>query len=91
MKAATKQLLNYFLIGILAVIPIIVVLQIIFFIKDLLMGVFGFGKAKVNSARLRQQLRSFLYLCVLRHQFFFTGLYRPEDRDERPPPGHPLF
>jgi uncharacterized membrane protein len=41
MQAATKSLLNYFLIGILAVIPIVVVLQIILFIKNLLMSVFG--------------------------------------------------
>lgn len=49
MKAETKQLLNYFLIGILAVIPIIVVLQIIIFIKDLLMGVFGLVHGYANN------------------------------------------
>jgi uncharacterized membrane protein len=42
MKAATKKLLNYFLIGILAVIPIVVVLQIVLFIKSVLMSMFGF-------------------------------------------------
>ncbi len=42
MKAATKKLLNYFLIGILAVIPIVVVLQIVLFIKSVLMSLFGF-------------------------------------------------
>jgi uncharacterized membrane protein len=41
MQAATKTVLNYFLIGILAVIPIVVVLQIILFIKSLLMSMFG--------------------------------------------------
>jgi uncharacterized membrane protein len=41
MQAATKTMLNYFLIGILAVIPIVVVLQIILFIKSLLMSMFG--------------------------------------------------
>lgn len=42
MKAATKKLLNYFLIGILAVIPIVVVLQIVLFVKSVLMSMFGF-------------------------------------------------
>ncbi len=41
MQAVTKTVLNYFLIGILAVIPIVVVLQIILFIKSLLMSMFG--------------------------------------------------
>jgi uncharacterized membrane protein len=41
MRAATKTMLNYFLIGILAVIPIVVILQIILFIKSLLMSMFG--------------------------------------------------
>ncbi len=34
MKALIKGLLNYFLIGILAVIPIVVILQIMIFVKD---------------------------------------------------------
>jgi uncharacterized membrane protein len=42
MKTATKKLLNYFLIGILAVIPIVVVLQIVLFVKSVLMSMFGF-------------------------------------------------
>lgn len=42
MKESTKKILNYFLIGILAVIPIVVVLQIILFIKSILMSLFGF-------------------------------------------------
>jgi uncharacterized membrane protein len=41
MHETPKKLFNYFLIGILAVIPIVVVLQIILFIKDLLMSMFG--------------------------------------------------
>ncbi len=35
MKELVKKLLNYFLIGVLAVIPIVIVLQIIFFVKQL--------------------------------------------------------
>ena len=34
MKEAIKKLLNYFLIGVLAVIPIVVTLQIMIFVKD---------------------------------------------------------
>jgi uncharacterized membrane protein len=49
MHETPKKLINYFLIGILAVIPIIVVLQIIFFIKDLLMGVFGLVHGYANN------------------------------------------
>jgi uncharacterized membrane protein len=35
MKELAKKILNYFIIGILAVIPIVIVLQIIFFVKTL--------------------------------------------------------
>ena len=49
MQTITKTLLNNFLIGILAVIPIVVVLQIIFFIKDMLMGIFGIVHGYANS------------------------------------------
>jgi uncharacterized membrane protein len=34
MNELTKKLLNYFLIGILAVIPIVIILQIMIFVKD---------------------------------------------------------
>jgi uncharacterized membrane protein len=34
MKESIKKLLNYFLIGVLAVIPIVVILQIMIFVKD---------------------------------------------------------
>jgi uncharacterized membrane protein len=42
MHETTKKLLNYFLIGILAIIPIVVILQIIIFIKIIVSDVFGF-------------------------------------------------
>ena len=48
MKAMTQKLLNNFLIGIFAVIPIVVVLQIILFIKKYVDG------AVRSSAWLRQ-------------------------------------
>ncbi len=41
MNALTKTLLNYFLIGIFAVIPIVIILKIIIFIKDLVSSLFG--------------------------------------------------
>jgi uncharacterized membrane protein len=37
-----KKLLNYFLIGILAVIPIAVILQIVIFVEELVSDLFGF-------------------------------------------------
>ena len=40
MNELTKRLLNYFLIGTFSVIPIVVVLQIIFFVKDLIADLF---------------------------------------------------
>lgn len=40
MKTITKTLMNYFLIGIFAVIPIVVILKIIIFIKDLVSNLF---------------------------------------------------
>jgi uncharacterized membrane protein len=49
MQVTTKTVLNYFLIGILAVIPIVVVLQIILFIKDLLMAIFGMVHGYADS------------------------------------------
>jgi uncharacterized membrane protein len=41
MQAFTKKLLNYFLIGILAIIPIVVILQIVIFIKQLVSDLFS--------------------------------------------------
>ncbi|UOA09093.1 DUF502 domain-containing protein [Methylobacter sp. S3L5C] len=42
MNELTKKLLNYFLIGVFAVIPIVIVLQIIIFVKDLVANLFNF-------------------------------------------------
>ena len=47
MKESIKTLLNYFLIGILAVIPVVIILQILIFVKDFLSSfihlVYGFS------------------------------------------------
>ena len=40
MNELTKKLLNYFLIGVFSVIPIVVVLQIILFVKELVSDLF---------------------------------------------------
>jgi uncharacterized membrane protein len=40
MNVLTKKLLNYFLIGILAVIPIVIILQIMIFVKDRISDLF---------------------------------------------------
>jgi uncharacterized membrane protein len=42
MKEPTKKMLNYFLIGIFAVVPIVIVLEIMIFFKDRLLDIFGF-------------------------------------------------
>jgi uncharacterized membrane protein len=49
MKTITKTVLNNFLIGILAVIPIVVVLQIILFIRNMLLALFGLVYGYANS------------------------------------------
>jgi len=68
MKELIKGLLNYFLIGILAVIPIVVILQIMIFVKDrvsdLFQMVYGYADNYLYSG-----------FC---DQFFYPGLYRPK-------------
>ena len=49
MKESTKKVLNYFLIGIFAVIPIVIVLQIMIFVKDRLVDTFGFVYGYADS------------------------------------------
>ncbi len=49
MKESTKKLLNYFLIGIFAVIPIVIVLEIMIFVKDRLIDTFGFVYGYADS------------------------------------------
>lgn len=49
MKELTKKVLNYFLIGILAVIPIVIILQIIIFLKQMVSNLFGFVYGYADS------------------------------------------
>jgi uncharacterized membrane protein len=75
MKVVTKRLLNYFLIGIFAVIPIVVVLQIILFIKSLLMGLFGVVHGYANSYFYTALVfvLSFLILVLIGYQIVIKG------------------
>mgnify|MGYP003394111148 CR=1 FL=1 len=75
MQATTKKLLNYFLIGILAVIPIIVVLQIVLFIKDFLMGLFGLvhGYSESYFYTFVFFVISFFVLVYIGHQIVIKG------------------
>jgi uncharacterized membrane protein len=75
MKAATKKVLNYFLIGILAVIPIVVVIQIILFIESLLMGIFGLvhGYSESYFYTFVFFVISFFVLVYIGHQIVIKG------------------
>lgn len=75
MNTITKKLLNNFLIGIFAVIPIVVVLQIILFIKNLLMSLFGlvYGYANNYSYTALVFILSFFILVLLGHEIVKKG------------------
>lgn len=75
MKAITKIIFNNFIIGILAVIPIVVVLQIILFIKNLLMGVFGMVHGYVNNYifTFLVFVLSFFLLVLMGHKILQKG------------------
>lgn len=49
MKESTQKILNYFLIGVFAVIPIVIVLEIMIFLKDRLIDTFGFVYGYADS------------------------------------------
>jgi uncharacterized membrane protein len=75
MNIITKKILNYFIIGILAVIPIVVVLQIILFIKGLLMGLFGMvhGYANNYAYTFLVFVMSFFLLVFMGYQIVQKG------------------
>jgi uncharacterized membrane protein len=75
MHTTTKKTLNYFLIGILAVIPIVVVIQIILFFKDILMNVFGLvhGYAENYLYTAVFFVISFFMLVSVGHQIVSKG------------------
>jgi uncharacterized membrane protein len=75
MKVITKRLFNYFLIGIFAVIPIVVVLQIILFIKSMLTGLFGVVHGYANSYfyTMLVFVLSFFILVLIGYQIVIKG------------------
>jgi uncharacterized membrane protein len=75
MNIITKKILNYFIIGILAVIPIVVILQIILFIKSLLMGLFGMvhGYANNYAYTFLVFVMSFFLLVFMGYQIVQKG------------------
>lgn len=75
MRTITKKILNDFIIGILAVIPIVVVLQIILFIKNLLMGIFGIVHGYSNSYlyTFLVFILSFFILVFMGHEIVKKG------------------
>lgn len=75
MKAITKKILNYFLIGIFAVIPIVIILEIIIFIKDRLIDVFGFvhGYADSYVYTFVFFVISFFILVSIGHEIVIKG------------------
>lgn len=75
MKALYKKIFNDFLIGIFAVVPIVVVLQIVLFIKNLLMGIFGLVHGYSNSYFYTALVfvLSFFILVFLGHEIVKKG------------------
>lgn len=75
MKEVTKKLLNYFLIGVLAVIPIVIVLQIIIFVKarvsDLFAIVYGYADSYLYT--LLVFAVSFIILVALGYEIVKKG------------------
>ncbi|MDO9425127.1 MAG: DUF502 domain-containing protein [Methylobacter sp.] len=75
MKEWVKKLLNYFLIGILAVIPIVIVLQIMIFVKDrvsdLLQLVYGYADSYFYTSLVFAV--SFIILVYIGHKLAREG------------------
>ena len=75
MNEFTKKLLNYFLIGVLAVIPIVIVLQIIIFVKglvsELFQVVYGFSDNYIYTALVFAV--SFIILASIGHTIVKKG------------------
>jgi len=75
MKEVIKKLLNYFLLGILAVIPIVIVLQIIIFVKERVADLFSmvYGYADNYLYTLLVFAVSFLILVSLGYEIVKKG------------------
>lgn len=75
MQALTKKLLNNFLIGIFAVIPIVIVLQIIMFVKDRITDLFSlvYGYADNYLYTFVVFVISFFVLVSIGHEIVIKG------------------
>lgn len=75
MKELTKKLLNYFLIGTLAVIPIVVILQIVLFVKDRVSDLFQlvYGYADNYIYTIMVFAISFLILVYIGRKLAIEG------------------
>lgn len=75
MKELTKKVLNYFLIGIFAVIPIVIILQIIIFLKqmvsDLFSLVYGYADSYVYTVLFF--MVSFMLVVFIGYKIVETG------------------
>ncbi|MGR9116643.1 MAG: DUF502 domain-containing protein [Gammaproteobacteria bacterium] len=77
MNQGLKTLLNYFLIGIFAVIPIVIVLQIIIFVKDRVSDLFRmvYGYSDSYAYTLLFFTVSFLILVSIGHKMVKEGKF----------------
>lgn len=77
MSQGLKTLLNYFLIGIFAVIPIVIVLQIIIFVKDRVSDLFRlvYGYSDSYAYTLLFFSVSFLILVSIGHKIVKEGKF----------------
>lgn len=75
MKEKIKKLLNNFLIGIFAVIPLVVVINILFFVKDLLADMvrFVYGYADNTIYTILFLTLSFVVLVSIGHKLALEG------------------
>ncbi|MDD5754662.1 MAG: DUF502 domain-containing protein, partial [Methylococcales bacterium] len=75
MKETIKRFLNYFLIGIFAVIPIALVIKILFFVRDLLADMvrFVYGYADNTIYTILFLTLSFVVLVSIGHKLAVEG------------------
>ncbi len=75
MKELTKKVLNYFLIGIFAVIPIVIILQIIMFLKQMVSNLFSlvYGYADSYVYTVLFFMVSFMLVVFIGYKIVETG------------------
>jgi uncharacterized membrane protein len=75
LKAFYQRTFNYFLIGVFAVIPIVIILQIIIFVKDRLIDIFGlvYGYADSYFYTALFFVISFFILVSIGHKIIIKG------------------